>query len=216
MPDTSSRDLQGTEQACCCATWTPRRFQRLSPTWETSNSLVEPIWLFFCGLLCRWKRSCSSCPSFTVQSPTLGHHLRCTAFKSVSKCSPIPFETRQQTCQSSGCLSDIPKWSDFDASPACRVVIVCFFAQSKEFRQLLSSRVHPSCGKRTHVHFFFFCSLDVTPKCVLACASLDTKKCDDPLVSCWQTWILLTPKSSAALAMVPILLARVQSHLTAK
>ena len=36
-------------------------------------------------------------PSSTVQSPSLGHHLRCTTFRSVSKCSPIPFETRHQT-----------------------------------------------------------------------------------------------------------------------
>ena len=31
---------------------------------------------------------------------------------------------------------------------------LCFFAQSKEFRQLLPSRVHPSCGRRPHVHLF--------------------------------------------------------------
>ena len=47
--------------------------------------------------LCRCKRSCSSRPSTRVQSPSLGHHVRCTTFKSVSKCSPIPFETRHQT-----------------------------------------------------------------------------------------------------------------------
>ena len=80
---------------------------------ETSTSLVEAIWLVFCGPLCRWTRSCSSCPSSRVQNPSLGHHFCCKAFESVPKCSPIPFEKRHQTWQGSGCLSYTVKWSDF-------------------------------------------------------------------------------------------------------
>ena len=58
------------------------------------------------------------------------------------------------------------------------------------------------------------CHPFLTFLCILSCASLDTKI--GGLVPCWLTWIPVTPTSSAALALVPIVLADAQALLTAE
>ena len=227
LPTTRRRELvPGTDSRLCtlsqkcqtylletsCATNTPvatrsglRCGKLPPPRWNLSGC-------FFSDLLCTCKRSCSRRPSSTLQSPTMVHHLRCTTFRPVSKCSPIPIETRQQIWQSSGCLTHTAKWSDFDVSPAC---CVCWPFCAKQGVPTARDQPCASLLWQAPTWQSFFCSLDVTPKCILACASLDTKY-DDPPVSCWQTWIPVTPKSSAVLATLPILLARVQAQLTVK
>ena len=93
--------------------------------------------------------------------------------------------------------------------------MVCFFMLSEEFRQLLSSHEHPSCGKRPHVHPFLwnqrYCEAQ------LNFAETWNTKIDDPPLS-WLTWIPVTPKSSTALALGvwSILFSRAQAQPTPK
>ena len=120
--------------------------------WETSTSVVEPICLFFCGPLCRWKRSCSSRPNSTVPSPRMGHHLRCTTFKCLCR-SAVRSRLKRDSKLGRALAVCLTSPSGATLLQAQRVVLsfVCLSVPRKEF---LSSRVHPSCGKRPYINLF--------------------------------------------------------------
>ena len=124
--------------------------------------------------------------------PNLETQFLSNSSKSLSKCSPCPFEARYQV------------WKSID-----ELHCACFLSVLNiKLRQRLCILVHPSCGKRPHVKLS--CNLSATLMGNLICASLDTMR--RPI----RVLFAYVDPCDAENAVVSILFALVLGQLTAE